>query len=96
MKALLTNSVIRFLVLEGYKYCLSRTTNVQKPNASVCITLTPIKYRPALKNLAKDYDTYFNIMREPLQLAEGVDDTEVFVMVDESDLHNYKGSISIL
>jgi hypothetical protein len=96
MKAILTRSVVRFLVLRGYKYCLSKTTNIFNQDASVCITLTPVKYKPATRFLPQGYDTYFNIMREPLQLASGIDDTAVFINIDETELTSYKGSISIV
>jgi hypothetical protein len=96
MKAILTRSVVRFLILQGYKYCLSKTTNIHHHDASVCITLTPIKFKPAITYLHRGYDTYFNIMREPLQLAGGVDDTEVLVNIDDTELQKFKGSISIL
>jgi len=96
MKAILTRSVVRFLILQGYKYCLSKTTNIQHTDASVCITLTPVKFRPVTRFLPQGYDTWFSIMREPLQLAGGVDDTEVLVNIDGTELQKFKGSISIL
>ena len=96
MKAILNRSVVKFLILQGYKYCLSKTTNIQHRNASVCITLTPVKSKPATRFLPQGYDTYFNIMREPLQLASGIDDTEVLINIDETELTSYKGSISIV
>jgi hypothetical protein len=96
MKAIVTRSVIRFLVLQGYKYCLSKTENIQKNNASVCITLTPIRSRPATRFLPQGYDTYFSIMHEPLQMADGIDDTEILVNLNDYDLKNYKGSLNII
>ncbi|MBD1367090.1 hypothetical protein IDJ77_24985 [Mucilaginibacter sp. ZT4R22] len=96
MKALLTRSVVSFLVLEGYTYCLSKTSNISKAYASVCITLTPVKRRPDVRKLPEGYDTYFNIMKEPLLLAEGVDDTEVIVNVEHVEIAKYQGSISFL
>jgi hypothetical protein len=96
MKAILTRSVIRFLVLQGYKYCLSKTESIKKNDASVCITLTPIKSRPATRFLPQGYDTYFSIMHEPLQMADGIDDTEILVNLNDYDLKNFKGSISII
>lgn len=96
MKAILTCSVVRFLVLQGYKYCLSKTTVVEKKDASVSITLTPVRSRPQTRFLPLDYDTYFSIMREPLQMAEGIDDTEVLVNLEDSILKNYHGSISFI
>ena len=96
MKAILTRSVIRFLVLQGYRYCLSKTESIQKHDASVCITLTPIRSRPATRFLPQGYDTYFGIMHEPLQMADGIDDTEILVNLNDYDLKKYKGSISIV
>jgi hypothetical protein len=96
MKAILTRSVVRFLVLQGYKYCLSKTSNVERVDASVSITLTPVKSRPITRYLPQGYDTYFNIMHEPLQMADGIDDTEVLINMEDSILQNYRGSISII
>jgi hypothetical protein len=96
IKDILTRSVVSFFFLQGYKYCLSKTTSIQHHDASVCITLTPIKYKPATRFLPQGYDTYFSIMHEPLQLADGADDTEILVNMDDADLQKFKGSISIL
>ena len=96
MKAILTRSVIRFLVLQGYRYCLSKTESIQKDNASVCITLTPLRSRPTTRFLPQGYDTYFSIMNEPLQMANGIDDTEILVNLNDYDLKKYKGIISIV
>jgi hypothetical protein len=95
MKVILTRSVIRFLVLQGYRYCLSKTESIKKHDASVCITLTPIRSRPATRFLPQGYDTYFGIMHEPLQMADGIDDTEILVNLNDYDLKKYNGSISI-
>lgn len=96
MKAVLTRSVVRYLVLQGYRYCLSKTESIQKNDASVSITLTPVRSRPATRFLPEGYDTYFSIMDEPLQMANGIDDTEILVNLDDYDLKKYKGSISIV
>jgi hypothetical protein len=96
MKAILTRSVIRFLVLQGYRYCLSKTESIKKNDASVCIKLTPVRSRPVTRFLPQGYDTYFNIMHEPLQMADGIDDTEVLVNLNDYDLRKYRESISII
>ncbi|MDB5000588.1 MAG: hypothetical protein JWR76_1665 [Mucilaginibacter sp.] len=35
-------------------------------------------------------------MHEPLQMADGIDDTEILVNLNDYDLKKYKGSISIV
>lgn len=82
MKTVLTPHLLGFLIERGYTYCLAKTQNVSKANASVNITLTPIKIKPQLENLPAGYDTYFKITREPMQMACGIDDTEVYISLD--------------
>jgi hypothetical protein len=89
MKTLLTPPLLKFLTGKGYRYCLSKTSIIQKDNAEVCITLTPVTYKPALKRLPKQYDTYFSIRREPVQMASGVDDTLIMVDVNTQVLVSY-------
>jgi hypothetical protein len=48
-------------------------------DADVFITLTPVKDEPNLKKLPAPHDTYFDIMDEPKQMAESVQDTIVLV-----------------
>ena len=82
MKTVLTPHLLGFLIERGYTYCLAKTQNVSKANASVNITLTPIKIKPQLESLPSGYDTYFKITREPMQMACGIDDTEVYISLD--------------
>ncbi|RFZ82016.1 hypothetical protein DYU05_15410 [Mucilaginibacter terrenus] len=96
MKAVLNRSLVRHLVLQGYKYCLSKTINIQKQNASVQITLTPTRSRPTTRLLPPGYDTYFSIMHEPLQMADGIDDTEVLINLHDTDIERYRGSVSFI
>jgi hypothetical protein len=96
MKVVLSGSVIKFLIEQGYQYCLSKTTDITNTNVSVSIMLTPVKTRPDIRNLPTGFDTYFNIMEEPLQLSDGVDDTEVFINIDKDELKKYTGNICIM
>ena len=82
--------------MQGYKYCLSKTSNIEARDASVSITLTPVKSRPLTRFLPQGYDTYFSIMHEPMQMAEGIDDTEVLVDLENNVLKKYNGSISFI
>ena len=82
--------------MQGYKYCLSKTSNIEGRDASVSITLTPVKSRPIIRFLPKGYDTYFSIMHEPLQMADGIDDTEVLINIDDNELRKFNGSITII
>jgi hypothetical protein len=82
MKTILTPHLLGFLIERGYTYCLAKTQNTSKADASVNITLTPVKVKPGLNNLPLGYDTYFKITREPMQMACGIDDTEVYLNLD--------------
>jgi hypothetical protein len=88
MKTPVTPASLELIVSKGYKYCYSRTTCIETPDADVCITLTPVKMLPRLKRLPKAYDTFFNILKEPLQMANGIDRTLVFF-----DLKNLKQAV---
>ena len=78
MKIPVTPAALKFVVSKGFRYCYSRTTCIETPEADVCITLTPVKVSPRVKRLPKSYETFFNIFKEPFQMAEGVDRTLIF------------------
>jgi len=82
MKTILTPHLLGFLIERGYTYCLAKTQVVSKTDASVNITLTPVKVKPELESMPTGYDTYFKITREPMQMACGIDDTEVYISLD--------------
>ena len=93
MKIILTPQLHEFLIKQGYQFCFSKTTNIQTTQAEVCITLTPVKFKPLLKLLPQSFDTYFNINAEPAQLANGVDDTLIFVNVSLKTILQYFASV---
>ena len=82
MKTVLTPHLLGFLIERGYTYCLAKTKTISKAEASVSITLTPVKVKPQLESMPSGYDTYFKITREPMQMACGIDDTEVYISLD--------------
>lgn len=82
MNTVLTPHILGFLIERGYTYCLAKTQNISRGDASVKITLTPIKIKPQLDSLPPGYDTYFKLTREPMQMACGIDDTEVYISLD--------------
>jgi hypothetical protein len=83
MKAILTEQLWQYLKDKGYTHFFSKTTIVNKPFASVCITLVPVKTKPVFARLPMEYDTFFDIDEEPRQMAKGVDDAEVLVELKE-------------
>jgi hypothetical protein len=82
MKTVLTPHLLGFLIERGYTYCLAQTQTISKAGAYVGITLTPVKVKPELEGMPFGYDTYFRITREPMQMACGIDDTEVYIKLD--------------
>lgn len=84
MQKILTPDLLESLIAQGYRYCLSRTTCIVGDDADTCITLTPVKYAPALKRLPLKYDTYFKIGDEPRQMSMGVNETIILV-----DMHSF-------
>lgn len=89
MKTLLTPILLDFLIIEGYKYCLSNAAGINTQDAGKAITLIPVKSKRLLNRLSDGVDKYFNIKNEPMQMAEGFDDTLVMVEIDSSDLKRY-------
>ena len=88
MKTILTPHLLGFLIERGYTHCLAKTQVVSKTDATVSITLTPVKVKPQLENMPLGYDTYFKITREPMQMACGIDDTEVYISLDLKQTKN--------
>ena len=82
MKIPFTPAVLRFVISKGFRYCYSKTTCIESAEADVCITLAPVKTSPCIRRLPKAYDTFFNIGKEPLQMAAGVDRTLIFLDLD--------------
>ncbi|XHR96203.1 hypothetical protein ACFJIV_05855 [Mucilaginibacter sp. UC70_90] len=79
MKVQLTADLPSFLLAHNYRYCLSKTTLATDAD-HVTITLTPTLKQPRTRNLLDACDTYFNLKREPAQMAKGLDeDTTVWV-----------------
>ena len=95
MKTILTPHLLGFLIERGYTYCLAKTRSISKMNASVRITLTPVKFKPVLQDLPMGYDSYYKITREPMQMASGIDDTEVYISLDlkQSQSNSFVSSI---
>lgn len=87
MQKILTIELLDTLINQGYRYCLSRTTTIVGEDADICITLMPVKHRPLLKTLPENFDTYFRIDAEPLQMAMGVE--EAIILVDLSEINTY-------
>ncbi|SDE95979.1 hypothetical protein SAMN05216464_11179 [Mucilaginibacter pineti] len=77
MKIQITPTLIDFLIKSGYHHCYSRTTLL---GMKTCITLTPVKKTPRLKFLPLAYDTYFQTKKEPVLMAQGIDDDTVVVI----------------
>ncbi|MGI4019985.1 MAG: hypothetical protein ACRYFA_00625 [Janthinobacterium lividum] len=72
MKMTLTTSLLQFLIQGGYKYCLSQTCAIgQDEDAFTSITLKPVKKNPLLKKLPELFEMYYNLIREPSEMASG-------------------------
>jgi hypothetical protein len=88
MKIPATPALLKLVISRGFRYCYSRTTCIDTADADVCITLTPVKKSPRIRRLPKAYDTFFNLGKEPAQMAAGVDRTLIFFDLDNSILAN--------
>jgi hypothetical protein len=84
MKIPVTPALLKLIISKGFRYCYSKTTCIDTPDADVSITLTPVVKSPRLNRLPKAYDTFFNMGKEPAQMATGVDRTIIFFEIDKS------------
>jgi len=89
MKIALTYSLLDFFKREGYTHCLSKTSCINDPQIDVRIDLTPVKQKPNLRVLPNQYDTFFNLNKEPVQMAAGVDRTIILMDVSRDILLSY-------
>lgn len=79
-----TPALLKLVISKGFKYCYSKTTCIDVRDADVCITLKPVTTAPRLRSLPKAYDTFFNLCKEPAQMAAGIDRTIVLFDLDNS------------
>ena len=90
MMSSLTPYLLTFLSKQGYRYFLSKTEVLEKDHLTVRIALTPTFKKPSLKRLPLGFDTYFEFDQEPMQMALGVDETEILVNLSEKDVKTLK------
>ena len=89
MKTILTPQLLGFLIEQGYTHCFSHTELNEAENTCI-ITLTPVKAKPELELMAEDFDTFYRITREPMQMTCGIDNTKVYLNLDlKSDKRTY-------
>lgn len=81
MKTLLTPSLLGFLIERGFTYCLSKTL-VKTDGQFSEIILTPIKAKPEPGYLSSAYDACYDITREPITMAAGIDQTKIYISTD--------------
>lgn len=81
MKTILTPQLLGFLIEQGYTHCFSHT-EYNEADQTCIITLTPVKAKPELQLMPEDFDTFYKITREPLQMTFGIDDTKVYLNLD--------------
>lgn len=90
MKIVLTPYLLDFLIRKGYRYLLSKTQSNSKPGCAVTLEMIPVTSLPDLSDLPAEFDTYFDITEEPLQMVKGVDDTEFLVKLELSEALDFK------
>jgi PAS domain S-box-containing protein len=78
MRVPLTPELLGDLIEKGYTYLLV-DINSQLTDEAVTITMVPVKQKPSLSNLPNGYETFYKITREPMQLACGVDNSNIFI-----------------
>ena len=78
MKTFLTPQLLGFLIERGFTHCVAKTL-INSVNNSCEIILTPLKEEPEPGNYMPGYETCYMITREPLQMAGGMDQTEIYI-----------------
>jgi hypothetical protein len=79
MQKLLTTNLLQLLIRLGYQYVLVKRTAVYGEDADTCIILTPVKFKPVLAELSENYNAFFEISKEPFEMAKGVNGAIVLV-----------------
>jgi hypothetical protein len=87
MKTLLTPQLLGFLIERGYTYCFAKTQALY--DGRVRIMLTPVKGNPELACLPEGQDSCFKITREPMQMAYGIEGTEIYVSLGTDNSHSH-------
>ncbi|WP_183567573.1 PAS domain-containing protein [Mucilaginibacter sp. SP1R1] len=78
MRIPLNPELLGNLIEQGFTYVLVNVTNGLS-NDTIDITMVPIRYKPELNKLPEGYETFYRITREPMQLACGVDSSNIFI-----------------
>ncbi len=78
MRVPLTPELLGGLIEKGYTHMLVNINN-QLTDDAVTITMMPVKQKPALNSLPDGYETFYKITREPMQLACGIDNSNIFI-----------------
>jgi hypothetical protein len=78
MRIPLTPELLGDLIEKGYTYLLVNI-NSQLTDDAVTITMMPVKQKPVLDSLPNGYETFYKITREPMQLACGVDNSNILI-----------------
>jgi hypothetical protein len=81
MKTILTPQLLEFLIEQGYTHCFSHS-EYDKVNQTRIVTLTPVKAKPDLELMAEDFDTFYKITGEPLQMTLGLEGTKIYLNLD--------------
>jgi PAS domain S-box-containing protein len=85
MKITLSPLLLGDLIEKGYTYMLSSSNADTSSSAGTPVTLRPVKEKPALTDLPEGFETIYQITREPMQMACGVDETEITVEYDPDE-----------
>ena len=90
MKIILTPHLLEFLISEGYRYFLSKTEIRNYSNQLFTISLIPVKEKPVLNRYTLIYKAYFNLNQRLWQLALGVYNAKVWVVLNHKDVSKLK------
>lgn len=93
MTTKLTPRLLGFLIKRGYKFFLSQTSSINQDDANIGISLKPVKKHPLLQKLPQPFQTYYNIIQEPVQMAFGVFNTLITVELSRKEKEKYDNSL---
>lgn len=92
MRAVLTPQLLRFLIAEGYQFCLLKALDAKSKGKNPYLMLTPATVNDPEALLSEKCDTFFAIRAEPVLLAEGYTHMPVLVNISRQAMHKYKSS----
>ena len=82
--------MLNFLISEGYTHCLSKAEIINHENAKFGISLIPVKEKPVLSKHKLLFVAFYDIRKELIDMAEGVENAKIWLILEKEDISKMK------